>query len=134
MQDRRSSSGPLRRALGCAALLLALGGLFAMHGLGEHGTMADHDHVVMLTSHHHEAPSDASGPVARPATGGPETYLGMSGLCLAVLLLCVFSALASRRGRRVHGLLAVVRTDVAGLAPGRPPPRPDLLRLSIQRC
>ena len=132
MQARRSSSDPLRRVVGCAALLLALGGLFAMHGLGEHGTTADH--VVMVTSHQHTAPSDASGPVVRPATGGPEADLGMTGLCLAVILLGVVSALASRRGRWVDGRLAVVRTEVAMPAPGRPPPRPDLLRLSIQRC
>ena len=124
-----------RLGLGCAALLTALAGLFAMHGLGDHGTPGGQDPHVM-------AMADQPGPMADLAPvlrldPAPSTALDMSmvGPCVAVLLVGIVLLLgAVRRGRPVTGRRAVGLIHPARARRTHPPPRPDLFGLSIQRC
>ena len=131
--------GPrLRRALWCASLLLALAGLFAMHGLGDHGAMAGPDQHVMAMAHHPglAVPAEGAAPLLRlePVPSGTAD-MSMSGLCVAVLLLGVALLLrAARRGRPVAEWRVAAAAHLVRARRSHPPPRPDLFGLSIQRC
>ena len=128
--------GPgLRRALWCASLLLALAGLFAMHGLGDHGTMVEQDHHAMAMADH-AAPTEGAAPGQRfePAPSGGAD-MSMAGLCLAVLLVGVVLLLAAAgRGRTLAGWRFAGHPTLVLVRRSHPPPRPDLFGLSIQRC
>lgn len=121
----------LRRVL---VTLAALAGLFAMHGMADHGvasaplpataamaTMAGHD--AGSTGHH-----DGSG-------GGHSGT--MAELCLALLVLAAAGLAAGllSRGRPLLALRPAPtrwRVLIARAARFRDPP--DLFRLSVQRC
>lgn len=112
----------LRRLL---VTIAALAGLFAMHGMADHG-VASVPLPAAATTHHEEAPPDHGG------TTGHDP----AELCLALLVMA--AGLAA-------GLLAVRRPL---LAPREVPARwrvlvaravrfrdpPDLHALSVQRC
>jgi len=134
----RASRVPVVRALLVAA---ALTGLFAMHGLGDHGThdadMAP-DHALMLMAGAEMAGTDMAGTAtAQPSVAhhldGDRGTMAM-GLCLAVLFALV--AFAGRPGRAALRLaLHAVRptgSRCGFLYRQRDPP--DLALLSICRC
>lgn len=131
-------------------LLAVLGGLFAMHGLGGHGTAHHGSGSLVAASAAPSAPSGhdthaaprQSGPSAPDdgslADGSPPdgSLSGYAALCLA--LLAAGSILGRRAGRRGLAVL---------LPRPRPAPRlvwppaarrdrdpPSLTRLSINRC
>jgi len=109
---------------------VALLGLFAMHGLSDHGTS---EHLGMVGDEQVMAPAHATSVTADEPAGHAE--MGIGGLCLAVLVAAVLG-------------FAVVRLRLMGfLRPGPPPADrrwsvgagrdrdpPDLVHLSIQRC
>lgn len=139
-------------------LLVALAGLFAMHGLSGHGT--GHGRSAEMVSstatdpvqvahgehepgaHHAVITQDgATGaaqglPTAVPGDDSHENALiGLLGLCLAVLVAAVvgLAAWLSRSGLVRRG--AAVRHGLSGLALiGRDRGPPGPLVLSIQRC
>ncbi len=130
-------------------LLAALAGLFAMHGLADHGT--SHGSMTGSMSGSPQGPDPAAGhahddhtrpteptvagPVAGPvAVVGPLAESAM-GLCLAVLaggLVLLLVRGGAWPARPWSDL--VVRRCVAVIARARAPDPPDLLALSIQRC
>lgn len=130
----------LRTLCGVAALV----GLFAMHGLAAHGT-AHQAHPIeaaalVSTDHHAAAPAmdHESTPPASSSSGDREQgpgLLGLTALCLAVLLLGVVLAVVLGRGVAVEG-----NRSRAFRAGGRPTRArrdrdpPCLFALSIQRC
>lgn len=121
----------LRRVL---VTLAALAGLFAMHGMADHGIAAA---PLPATSAHHGMPASAEQP-GQPEHPGGMTGHGMAELCLALLVLAAAGLVA---GRALRGRVLVLgrrlarprwRVLVARAARFRDPP--DLLRLSVQRC
>lgn len=124
-------------------LLAALAGIFAMHGISDHGTMqhgptgvhqtvADEVHAVVATV---SVALDAPAADLSRAADGPDLPHAMT-LCVAILAGAVFLALR-RRGPSSYPLTSVLATD-AGLllrsTPAHDPDPPDLHALSIQRC
>ena len=127
-------------SLRCAALLLALVGLFAMHGLGEHGThdagaAAAHGSMVMAASGH---PTHLVDPIdlltpAHPAGRGLPMSAG--AMCLAVLGLLLLGVLRLvGSGRRVPLWSGSSRPPSVPVARGRAPDPPGRFVLSVQRC
>ncbi|GAA3659532.1 hypothetical protein GCM10022237_19460 [Nocardioides ginsengisoli] len=108
--------------------LAALAGLFAMHGLADHGTASAPLPAAMVAAHH--------APDAGHHEPGGTTGHDMAELCLALLVLA--AGLASgllARGRPVTASRTARprwRVLVARAARFRAPP--DLHRLSVQRC
>ncbi|UUW91158.1 DUF6153 family protein [Nocardioides sp. WV_118_6] len=130
----------LRRVL---VALAALAGLFAMHGMADHGvasatlpaataamaTMAGHD--AGSTGHH-----DGTGDGTDDGSGGGHSGT-MAELCLALLVLAAAGLAAGllSRGRPLLALRPAPtrwRVLIARAARFRDPP--DLFRLSVQRC
>ncbi|WP_377326144.1 DUF6153 family protein [Pimelobacter simplex] len=123
--------------------LAALAGLFAMHGMADHGVASVAVPVpapLTATGAHHDAPAGEHGGQHGDGHGGGGTSgHGMAELCLALLVLAAAGLAA--------GLLACGR-PLLRLLLRRLPPRgqvvvaraarfrdpPDLLRLSVQRC
>ncbi|SDD43875.1 hypothetical protein [Nocardioides lianchengensis] len=149
---RRSRLGQVGRWV---ALLVTLAGLFAMHGMADHGTashgampgMGSAETVVTTsapTTPHGEAHPDMraapSSEQIGPADGGtheqPE-QMGLLGLCLAILA-ALFALCASRMWALGRTMLAALLPAGRSTAPGwfraRDPVPPDLFQLSIQRC
>ena len=135
------------RLLGGTVWCVLLGGLFAMHGLGDHGG-AGHEMGITAgppqstTIHHGEhEPAPAASAMAAAMTQilldppASQGGMAMAGLCLAVLLgtvLAFLLALANRRALLAVGpALTVLRAPVATFRDRDPP---CLHRLSIQRC
>ncbi|MXG89000.1 DUF6153 family protein [Nocardioides flavescens] len=122
-------------------VLAALAGLFAMHGLSDHG-MAGTDAMsgmAMGTHAGHDAPPAASSSAATEAVSGhssPGHDMGLMGLCLAVVVAAVATAVALLRLRvtRARSLLPAALPGLLGSARARVPRPPDLFVLSIQRC
>jgi hypothetical protein len=136
-------------------LLAALSGLFAMHGMSDHGTTSHgameshasggagtHGHVtdaadgIMTSVNALEGitTSALSNPMVNDADGG-DAHAAME-LCLVILAGAVFLALR-RAGLPSYPLTAVRSTDVAKQplpSRYRAPDPPDLHVLSIQRC
>lgn len=146
---RRTSVIPARRRAGSPAgrllvLLTVLAGLFAMHGMSDHGTMShspaeSHGSPSIVT--HAEMPTveatagieDADLSSAATKPGDPHAAMS---LCLAILAGAILLALR-RTGLSSYPLSAVLTTDPSrALLPARArdPDRPDLHALSIQRC
>ncbi|MBZ5740317.1 DUF6153 family protein [Nocardioides mangrovi] len=133
---RRTSSAVLR----LAALLLAAAGLFAMHGLSDHGAaghavQASMSSMTSMTDAHADGHAGRSGPSKQPS-GDMD---GMAGLCLAVLAGALLAAAALLGGprRTLLDRLRLPREAVrqfACWARARGPAPPDLFQLSIQRC
>ena len=130
------------------ALLVALSGLFVMHGLYDHGAAGHLEGAgVHAMSGHHAAmaglDADAAPelvtaiPVAAlpgegGGLGGHDTT--MAGLCLAVLLLGLLMA-AAPRGPRWRLAPRSRPAPPGGVARrARAPDPPDLTRLCVQRC
>jgi len=124
-------------------LLVTLVGVFAMHGLSDHGASA---HTAMAApadsmSMTHGGTDDQLAPMSSESveTAGQDptghSGLGLAGLCLAILAAAVLGFTFLRRR---------VMTYLSSWSPrvGRPRPRsagrdrdpPDLVRLCIQRC
>lgn len=148
-QSRRTR---LQRVGRLAALLVALAGLFVMHGMADHGTaghgampgMGSDSSAMVAPSHAvpHEPPHAAKPAATQterlsPLDSDGHDQMGLLGLCLAVLV-ALFASLASR-------LRALARTALAALLPAgrhaaawwvraRDPAPPNLSQLSIQRC
>jgi len=123
-----------------AALLLVLGGLFAMHGLADHGT----EHATDSMPAHHTmsagAPADATAMdlVVVQASAPLEDHAGhaMTDLCLAFLTAGLLALVLLRGSSRVPFGLRGTRSPGDGrFRPmARDPDPPTPLRLSIQRC
>lgn len=123
--------------------LAALAGLFAMHGMADHG-VASVPAPLTATGAHHGAPTGAHGDQHGDQYGDEHGGGGMSGhgmaeLCLALLVLAAAGLAAGllARGRPLLRLLLRRlpprgQVVVARAARFRDPP--DLLRLSVQRC
>ena len=126
-------------------LLAALGGLFAMHGMSDHGTAgpAELSATSMVSrmampasmdepqSHTNDHPGDPATP-SRPG----HHDLGLAGLCLAVLVaaLVIGAVLMRREHRALAAWLPRRPVGLLPFAPERVPKPPGLLLLSIQRC
>jgi len=129
-------------------LLASLGGLFAMHGMSDHGTAGPGEvassHVVHLSMPVPERVADMAEAVAgstahsdsrsQQPVGGHD--MGLAGLCLAVLvaLLMLSAGLLRRLRGAVRAGLSPCPARLAGLARARAPTPPDLFALSVQRC
>jgi hypothetical protein len=129
-------------------LLAALGGLFAMHGMSDHGTAGPGELAASSAASPSFLPETA--PVgeavahpdrhqdgnASPSGSGHGHELGKAGLCLAVLIagLVIGVALWRREHRSPAAWLPRFHLGLAGYAARRVPKPPDLLALSIQRC
>ncbi len=115
---------PVRRLVLLGAVLA---GLFALHGLGDHG--ADEPHVMA-----HLAGSAAPHADAGVTSAQPSAMAGMTGGCLAFLGLLLLGL--RRRDGRGEPLAAVPSQPCAlgrtGSAVERAPPPFELL--SVRRC
>lgn len=145
---------PGRRAAPAVARLVlwvgAFAGLFAMHGLNDHGVsheISHHSSAVVAASsdtghagHGHLAPAVSSpdGGVGRLGLAGQEgpSPEGMASLCLAVLAVAVFLVVAVvvRRPWGVLGRRSASGQPGTATPLGRERDPPCLYRLSIQRC
>lgn len=132
---RRNRSAISRWAL-VFGVLAVLTGVFAMHGLGDHGAMQHESRSAT----HAGMPTNGTGDdlrVAGPSDGdsGLGSDVNMVGLCLAVLggLLLVLGAVGLGRSWRVRrpGMVRRLRS-IAATHRDRDPP--SLLVLTINRC
>lgn len=126
----------------------AFAGLFAMHGLNDHGVSheaAGHGPVVAAASASGDAhvlsagPSvdinDAGGPGLEFVTPQGSSPSGLAALCLAVLMtVLLLVALAGRPPRMVGVGRASPGKLGAAVRPGRERDPPCHIRLSILRC
>jgi len=127
-------------------LLAALAGLFAMHGMSDHGTAGPGDVASINATHAALAHAPTDMPVTSsghhqtgdelPSWPSHEHGIDVAGLCLAIIVavLLIGSALV----RRWHTTLPASppgssrgRITAACRRAAKPP---DLLALSIQRC
>jgi hypothetical protein len=124
-------------------LLAALAGLFAMHGMSDHGTAGPGELTAQSSAHasmdlptsmnvgmHQEHGSE---PPSQPQHGHD---MGLAGLCLAVLIaVLAFGVVLGRlRYRALGAWLPRAYAGLLGFARERVPKPPDLFALSIQRC
>jgi hypothetical protein len=127
-------------------MLTALAGLFAMHGLSDHG-MAGPAAVATAaapmpmahgsganTSPSHVASRADEAPSRQPIHGGHD--MGLAGVCLAVLVAVLLVGMSLRlRGQRpLRAWLVHWRVDQAFSGRLRPLRPPDPPALFIQRC
>lgn len=123
------------RALGGVAALL---GVLAMHGLATHGTAhhpVEATPLVSVDHHAATAATDHSTPlISMPDGGEVPGLLGLTALCLAVLMAGVGLVMGRRGGVTV--MTRRGRSARAGTAPRvrRDRDPPCLIALSIQRC
>jgi hypothetical protein len=127
-------------------LLASLGGLFAMHGMSDHGTAGPSDvastHIVHLSMAMPETAPDIGKALAGSHTESPSQLpieghdMGLAGLCLAVLVAVLFlsSGLVRRRRHVVRSGTPPWPARIVGIARARAPTPPDLFALSVQRC
>ncbi|MBU2695467.1 DUF6153 family protein [Pimelobacter sp. 30-1] len=122
----------LRRVL---VTLAALAGLFAMHGMADHGVasapLPATAAMATMAGHH-----DGTGDGTDDGSGGGHSGT-MAELCLALLVLAAAGLAAGllSRGRPLLALRPAPtrwRVLIARAARFRDPP--DLFRLSVQRC
>lgn len=142
----------LERAGRLAALLVALAGLFAMHGMADHGT-AGHGAMLGMASGtsasiggpdvmtHGESHADMAAPShsqqLSPTDGDSHDQMGLLGLCLAVLatlFALVTVVLLWWRRVTLAALLPAGQLTRRLWVRARDPAPPDLFSLSIQRC
>jgi hypothetical protein len=138
---------PRARAL---VLLATLTGLFAMHGLGDHGVTHSAEHLVMGTTTpaahvqvHAPAVVDEVSPFTATGSqlaGGREhdrlpAGMDLTGLCLAVLALAGLLAIAKHGASRWPGLARQLHQgQPAYRAHPRTADPPDRHRLQVHRC
>jgi hypothetical protein len=147
MSVSRAGLQPIGMSVGRALVMVAaLAGLFAMHGLSDHG-MGGPDAVVHVDGSramtHGSDAMKVAGHVSGVTTQAPgqqpihnDHGTGLGGLCLAVLVAVLLIGLSIwRRGLRPlsAGLPHWRPTHLVLKRPGPLRP-PDLLALSIQRC
>lgn len=125
-------------------LVVALGGLFAMHGLSDHG-VGGPDAVTSYSVGSEMPASHSPGHVEEPPGdpgGGHGSHHGdaVVATCLAVLAAVLALGILMWRGRALRRL-RLAATDFPALAAvtalwarARGPAPPDLMLLSIQRC
>lgn len=148
-----------RRGLRLAGLILVLVGLFGMHGLGGHETVAmgslpeagmaempvsaaESGAAVTAGFGHQMTRGGSQGQPETDAVGasGPGGMgMGMTAMCLAILTAAFVALVSFLLGGRVRSVLWVLwvlaRQAQAVLQHrGRDPDRPSLTALSIQRC
>ena len=151
LQPRALRRSRLHTAGRLAALLVALLGLFAMHGLADHGSTG-HGSMPGMTSQpvtpvavvddhavDHVADSgraDSASPAVSSQSGDGHGEMGLLGLCLAIVgALLVFGAgVLLRWSRRLAASLCPAFRQLAAWARARDPAPPDLTLLCIQRC
>jgi hypothetical protein len=116
----------MRQLLATVALL----GLFAMHGLSDHGTS---EHLGMVGDE--QAMAHAQPAVAAAEMPAGHSDMGAVGLCLAVLVAAVLG-FAAVRLRLLSSWLpwSSYRDRRWAVVAGRDRDPPDLVHLSIQRC
>jgi hypothetical protein len=127
-------------------MIAALAGLFAMHGLSDHG-IAGPEAVVALggsasmtqgsdamTVTGHVSGMGAEAPGQRPIQN--DHGMGLAGLCLAVLVAVLLIGLSIRRRGLRPLSVSLPHWRPTRLVLARPGPLrpPELLALSIQRC
>jgi hypothetical protein len=112
----------LRRLL---VTIAALAGLFAMHGMADHG-VASAPLPAAAVTHHDAAPPDHGG----------STGHDLTGLCLALLVAAagLGAGLLAVRRPLVAAREAPARWQVLVARAARFRDPPDLHRLSVQRC
>lgn len=117
-----------RRLLGLAVVVVALAGLFAMHGLSTHGVADPPAPGMSMHADHGGDPSDGGLP-------GDDHQHDVLLLCLALLAAGVV-VLAVRRGwvRWPTRKVSTARSLTTPRAARRDRDPPDLRALSIQRC
>lgn len=134
-----------RRILTVAAWALILGGLFAMHGLGTHGTATQHGPAMTMAGsvgHSEHAPADMAADAGEhtrtqgsSGDAGDGGGMGLLTVCVVILTaaiaaLTLFLLRHQRRRPIFRGPGTVHHTVVAGRG-GDPP---DLISLSVMRC
>jgi hypothetical protein len=140
---------PLRVSVGrLLVLLVSLAGLFAMHGMSDHGT-AGPSEVASTQVVHLTMPMPEIAPGGAKALAGPAAHtesppqqpigghdMGLAGLCLAVLVavLLLSSGLLRRLRHAVRTGTPAWPARIVGVARARAPTPPDLFALSVQRC
>ena len=133
----RASLRPTVSSVRVWVLLVALAGLFAMHGLSDHGMAGPSDVAGVVTAHaaHESMAVPAAGeaePEPEPA-GGHD--MGMGGICLAVLIAALLLGVALWRSTRAAAASWPPQWLARlGSSAQRAPRPPDLFALSIQRC
>lgn len=114
----------LRRLL---VTFAALAGLFAMHGMADHGVASAPLPAAAVTHH---------APMTPDHGGGGATGHDLAGLCLALLVMAagVVAGLVGVRRALVAAREAPARWRVLVARAARFRDPPDLHRLSVQRC
>ncbi|GAA3549495.1 DUF6153 family protein [Nocardioides daeguensis] len=120
----------LRRLL---VTFAALAGLFAMHGMADHGVASAPLPAAAVT--HHDPMTPGHHPMP-PDHGGGSTGHDMAGLCLALLVMAagMVAGLVGVRRALVAPREAPTRWRVLVARAARFRDPPDLHRLSVQRC
>ncbi|MDQ3610010.1 MAG: DUF6153 family protein [Actinomycetota bacterium] len=137
----RGPAPVVRLALGALALL----GLFAMHGLGGHGTMhrtaSDASSAKLQAQLHGDTVDSSSASMAAPDHGEAGSHPdggdgALVGLCLAVLAIALLGMHCLRSEARWQwaGCRVVRLRAVLPFAVYRDRDPPDPLALSILRC
>ena len=140
MGEHHLRSQPVGTSIGrLLVLLTALAGLFAMHGMSDHGAVSHDLMHSVVASHQADASAGMSLLMTEPdaaSVGSPSSSSDHSalGLCSAVLGLGLLLGLARGLWRSLSSLLSVERVDHWLIARPRSPDPPDLIRFAIQRC
>lgn len=110
-------------------LLAALSGLFAMHGLADHGEM----HGSMSPTMSVTSPLTPVSDVVDQPAHAPAGMGDMAGGCLAVLGFALI-LLGLAGGTRWLATRRTPHTRVAHRSPGAPRAPPSLIALCVRRC
>ena len=111
-------------------MTVALLGLFAMHGLSDHGTS---EHLGMVGDQQVTMPAHSAGNAADEPAG--DSDMGIAGLCLAILVGAVLGFAVVRLRLMSFFRPWPPRADRRwSVGAGRDRDPPDLVHLSIQRC
>lgn len=131
-----------RRLVRLLVVLGALAGLFAMHGLSDHGAGHGGGDSAMAApaglQHHAHDVSEQSAPAPASSSHADEhSSMGLMGLCLAILITAVVGLLTRSRSPWFWWATpalarAAAATVVAATNRDRGPP--GRFALSIQRC
>ena len=153
VRKRRSPETTARRALWIGGLLVVLAGLMGMHGLGDHGAAGMDSIPHSVVSEAGAGPAigavfsvvDHAVPHIRGVApvmttvsafpGGGRMDMGMTEMCVAILVVALIVLLRSLRTSKTRSFLRLVaRSARAHADTGRDPDPPSLIKLSIQRC